>query len=199
MLPYFQLFWALWIVVIDNVVCFVANILYVSSEWRWGRKYITLYDEIAKQDAIEKILDANKDISQTVSLNNHTPSEDRQTMMSEEGTGDTWQELELNNPDATERGANKCCRGIAKFVKGLWHDLKMLPFIYWMVVAMIFCLSPILYTFTAFGPSYFEDKWDLSEVEAGNITSVLYATILLAPVAGFLMDRFGYRSVGTLL
>lgn len=157
MLPYFGLETALWIVVIFTGINIGANILYVLGEWWWAKKYIPAEYEKAHANKLAKEKEEKEERKKLLSIQ---------------------EPLEEKPPPP-----NKLKR-IGLFLKELWDDVKQLPFIYWMVVMMIFCLSPILYTFTAFGPLYFEAKWGLDPKEAGSITSVLYATILFAPFAG---------------
>lgn len=56
-------------------------------------------------------------------------------------------------------------------------------------------LSPLLYTFTAFGPLFLQEKYGYDSTDAGRVTSYLYAAILMSPVFGYLVDRFGHRSL----
>ena len=75
------------------------------------------------------------------------------------------------------------------------NGVKELPALYWLVIVMIALLSPILYTFTAFGPLLFMEKWHLTSEEAGSATSLLYVTIVLSPVTGALIDLTGHRTL----
>ena len=74
-------------------------------------------------------------------------------------------------------------------------SLASLSPLYWLVILMILLLSPILYTFTAFGPLEFQDRYHLTAVEAGSATSVLYVTIVFSPLAGYIIDTLGYRTL----
>ena len=73
--------------------------------------------------------------------------------------------------------------------------LTSLSPLYWLVILMILLLSPILYTFTAFGPLEFQDKYYLTPAQAGSATSVLYVTIIFSPLAGYVIDTVGYRTL----
>ena len=170
MLPFFSLEAALWIVVIFTVVNIIANLLYVLAECIWAKKYIPAEYEKVHAERMRVLQDEKQEKEKLLDIN--TPVEEK--------------------PPPPGK-----LKKVAIFLGTLWADVRELPFIYWMVVMMIFCLSPILYTFTAFGPLYFEAKWGLDPKEAGSITSVLYATILFAPIAGWFMDRFGFRFVKT--
>lgn len=79
--------------------------------------------------------------------------------------------------------------------KSMTDILSSFPTLFWLVLAMQSLLSPILYTFTAFGPLFFMQKYGISESEAGSATSVLYVTIIFAPIAGAVIDKIGYRSI----
>ena len=74
-------------------------------------------------------------------------------------------------------------------------SLAALSPLYWLVILMILLLSPILYTFTAFGPLEFQDRYGLSAADAGSATSVLYVTIVFSPLAGYIIDTLGYRTL----
>jgi MFS family permease len=51
------------------------------------------------------------------------------------------------------------------FVLEVGPALRSLPLLFWLVIAMASLLSPILYTYTAFGPSLLMERFGLSEVE----------------------------------
>jgi len=68
---------------------------------------------------------------------------------------------------------------------------------FWLLFLHTSCMSPILYTFTAFGPLYLQDNFATlqSSESAGDGISLLYLGIAFAPLSGFLIDRIGYRVV----
>jgi MFS family permease len=67
--------------------------------------------------------------------------------------------------------------------------------LFWLVILMQSCLSPILYTFTAFGPLYLQEKFHLTVEESGFATSLLYIAIVAAPIFGFIIDNYGKRAI----
>jgi MFS family permease len=75
-----------------------------------------------------------------------------------------------------------------------WQSVRSLPGLFWAVGSMHCLLSPILYSFTAFGPQFFAEKYGMNPEEAGFVTSLLYVSIILAPLFGVLIDRVGYRA-----
>jgi MFS family permease len=76
-----------------------------------------------------------------------------------------------------------------------WATLKSFPLLFWLVIGMHCLLSPILYSFSAFGPLFFMEKYGYTQEEAGFLTSILYIAIILAPLFGFVIDRVGYRCI----
>jgi len=78
---------------------------------------------------------------------------------------------------------------------GPLSTLRSLPLLFWLVLLMHCSLSPILYTFTAFGPQMIQQKYALGEEESGTMTSLLYMAFLLAPFLGYVVDRIGRRAL----
>jgi len=76
-----------------------------------------------------------------------------------------------------------------------WQNLRSLPLLFWLVLAMHCLLSPILYSFSAFGPMFFMEKYGMRQEDASFVTSILYLAIILAPVFGYAIDKFGYRCI----
>lgn len=76
-----------------------------------------------------------------------------------------------------------------------WMAVRALPPLFWLVALMQVLLSPILYSFSAFGPLFFMEKYGVSQEEAGLLTSLLYLAIILAPFIGLAIDRVGYRCI----
>lgn len=76
-----------------------------------------------------------------------------------------------------------------------WSTLRAMPTLFWLVIGMQCLLSPILYSFSVFGPQFFMEKYHLTQEEAGFLTSLLYVAIILAPVFGFAIDKVGYRCI----
>lgn len=86
-------------------------------------------------------------------------------------------------------------------IRNLTHHitvkLQSFSYTFWILLLHIFFTSPILYTFTAFGPLYLQETFELtkSPEAAGNATSLLYLAIGLAPIIGVIIDRIGHRSL----
>jgi MFS family permease len=76
-----------------------------------------------------------------------------------------------------------------------WQAMRSLPPLFWLCLTMHILLSPILYTFSAFGPSYFAEKLALSAEESAALTSLLYVAFVVAPFFGALIDRLGFRAM----
>jgi MFS family permease len=75
------------------------------------------------------------------------------------------------------------------------------PLLFWLLFLHISLMSPILYTFTAFGPLYLQDGFaSLRTSEAaGGAISLLYMGIAFAPLSGFIIDRLGHRALVQLI
>jgi MFS family permease len=79
---------------------------------------------------------------------------------------------------------------------GVLMVLKKFPAIFWLLLLHISLVSPILYTFTAFGPMYLQETFPStsSAKDAGDAISLLYMSIMAAPFTGMVIDYIGYRS-----
>ncbi len=188
MLPYFSLTLALIICAVDGCICYGANILYVLCEVKWGKRYILTMIENSKPRT------ANKDAEACATIGDDYDETD----VSMKDPSIQHADVSIGGDYTLDEIAAKhmimslsiqetrhsigwwLCYDLkqvaikfAKLLIDIWHDCKELPLTYWCVVGMIFCLSPILYTFTAFGPLYFQDKWNLSETEAGTLSPLL--------------------------
>ncbi len=69
--------------------------------------------------------------------------------------------------------------------------------IFWLQLGHVGLTSPVLWTFTAFGPLYLQESFPdtMSTQEAGDAISFLYLSILASPVMGILIDRIGKRAL----
>lgn len=77
----------------------------------------------------------------------------------------------------------------------IFTTLRQFPTLFWILLGHISLTSPILYTFTAFGTLYFEESFHVTSTEdAGEAVSLLYSSIMLAPLTGIVIDYVGYRS-----
>lgn len=79
------------------------------------------------------------------------------------------------------------------YVHSILSILSKFPYLFWLLLLHVGLVSPILYTFTAFGPLYLQDI-GINAIEAGNAISLLYLSIILSPVSGIIIDYVGYRS-----
>ena len=75
-----------------------------------------------------------------------------------------------------------------------WQRVRSFSVLFWLVLTMHCLLSPILYTFTAFGPVALMERYGCDEKQAGEWTSLLYVAIVLSPLCGALIDAVGYRA-----
>lgn len=77
-----------------------------------------------------------------------------------------------------------------------YHILQKFPVLFWLILLHVSLVSPILYTFTAFGPMYLQETFaaSLNAMEAGNAISLLYMSIVAAPFTGMVIDYIGHRS-----
>jgi MFS family permease len=77
-----------------------------------------------------------------------------------------------------------------------YATLSKFPALFWLILLHISLVSPILYTFTAFGPMYLQETFasSLDTLEAANAISLLYMSIVAAPFTGMIIDYVGYRS-----
>jgi hypothetical protein len=101
-----------------------------------------------------------------------------------------YDELELND-DVNNRRPNSTQN------RNPFAVLREFPFLFWLLMVHIMLISPILYTFTAFGPMYLQETFPShihSGVEAGSAISLLYMFIVTAPITGMIVDHIGHRS-----
>jgi MFS family permease len=77
-----------------------------------------------------------------------------------------------------------------------YRVLLKFPTLFWLILLHISLVSPILYTFTAFGPMYLQETFAATKTAtaAGEAISLLYMSIVAAPFTGMIIDRIGYRS-----
>ena len=75
------------------------------------------------------------------------------------------------------------------------------PILFWLLMLHICFLSPLLYTFTAFGPLYLEETFKSTSApqSAGDATSLLYMGMMAAPFTGYIIDNVGHRAFIQLL
>lgn len=81
------------------------------------------------------------------------------------------------------------------WIKDLFYSL---PLQFWLLWLHIGLMSPILYTFTAFGPLYLQENFESTATlrEAGDCISLLYLSIFFAPITGLVIDYVSpYRTM----
>eukprot|EP00010_Vexillifera_abyssalis_P004979 CAMPEP_0201560320 /NCGR_PEP_ID=MMETSP0173_2-20130828/78208_1 /ASSEMBLY_ACC=CAM_ASM_000268 /TAXON_ID=218659 /ORGANISM="Vexillifera sp., Strain DIVA3 564/2" /LENGTH=497 /DNA_ID=CAMNT_0047974765 /DNA_START=750 /DNA_END=2243 /DNA_ORIENTATION=- len=73
-------------------------------------------------------------------------------------------------------------------------DINALPIAFWLVCLVNVLVSGALWPFLALSPDFFAEKWHFSGIEAGVCAAVFsLAAIIIAPLSGALMDRWGHR------
>jgi hypothetical protein len=83
--------------------------------------------------------------------------------------------------------------------KTVGEDLQNLPFVYWLVVCMLFCVAPVLPAFTAFAPLLLQEKFGLGAIASSRAASLVYCVGAGAPFAAFLLAKLRVRSFVQLL
>ena len=179
---------ALWVTAAVCLLSFLANVVYVLLE-KGFPQYRPDYQLIADSDDEQQ-----DDTTGQVANGYHTAG-------SEQAAVDNGWRLQghshnVDDDDATDdEVVHMHSDSISPSPSGIFASVTSLPLLYWLIIVMILLLSPILYTFTAFGPLEFQAKWHLTAAESGAATSVLYVTIIFSPLAGYVIDTFGYRTL----
>ena len=179
---------ALWVTAAVCLLSFLANVVYVVLE-KGFPQYRPDYQHIAEQ------YDDSPDHAARPLVNGY------HTAGSEQAAVDSGWKLQgySHNVDddaaANDEIVHVHSDSLSPSPSGVLSSVTSLPLLYWLIILMILLLSPILYTFTAFGPLEFQAKWHLTAAESGAATSVLYVTIIFSPLAGYIIDTFGYRTL----
>ena len=72
----------------------------------------------------------------------------------------------------------------------IWNILKNPAFIYIAMLCLTFYAA--VFPFLAFAPDFFLNKFDMTDIQSGEITSLLpLGTLIFTPLFGFLIDRYG--------
>ena len=179
---------ALWVTAAVCLLSFVANIAYVLLE-KGFPQYRPDYQPVAENDD-----EYEDEESYGLSGNGyHTAGG------AHNGEGNGWKlqghSHNVEDSATEDEVVHVHSDSLAPFPSGVLASVTSLPLLYWLIILMILLLSPILYTFTAFGPLEFQAKWHLSPADSGAATSVLYVTIIFSPLAGYVIDRYGYRTL----
>eukprot|EP00298_Acanthocystis_sp_HF-20_P017204 c21693_g1_i6.p1 GENE.c21693_g1_i6~~c21693_g1_i6.p1 ORF type:complete len:491 (-),score=176.73 c21693_g1_i6:82-1509(-) len=79
---------------------------------------------------------------------------------------------------------------------GCWGHSRTFPIAFWLMVVICVTFSCAVFPFLDFGTPLIYEKWNLSAVEAGRTTSIVTMTsMILSPLFGWVLDRYGYRPV----
>ncbi|OQV17326.1 putative Major facilitator superfamily domain-containing protein 1 [Hypsibius exemplaris] len=76
---------------------------------------------------------------------------------------------------------------------GVVQRIKQLDGMFWCFVATIFFFYGTTNSFIANGPNFIATQYGFSEAAASIITGIVYDIALLAPLSGWLTDRYGNR------
>jgi MFS family permease len=77
-------------------------------------------------------------------------------------------------------------------------DVKRFNASYWYITALCVTFYSAIFPFTAFSTDFFVEKWDVSVVTGGRISSIIiFASMILAPILGRVVDKMGRR--GTMM
>ncbi|OQV13139.1 hypothetical protein BV898_12678 [Hypsibius exemplaris] len=75
----------------------------------------------------------------------------------------------------------------------IWRFIRQLDGTFWCVVLTVLLYYGTTLTFVANGPNFLAMRYGFSETRASIVTGFIYDIGLLAPLSGWLTDRFGYR------
>ena len=192
---------ALWVTAAVCLLSFVANVAYVVLEKgfpQYRPDHQQHYEHIPEHDDDDDMHQQHNSAGQLLN-GYHTAGASEQQAVVDDG----WRlqgHAHNVDDDATDEDEivhmhNTTTSTISPSPSSILSSVTSLPPLYWLIITMILLLSPILYTFTAFGPLEFQSKWGLSAADSGAVTSVLYVTIILSPAAGYVIDTFGYRTL----
>eukprot|EP00299_Pterocystis_sp_00344_P017598 c8818_g1_i1.p1 GENE.c8818_g1_i1~~c8818_g1_i1.p1 ORF type:complete len:494 (+),score=69.69 c8818_g1_i1:39-1484(+) len=77
---------------------------------------------------------------------------------------------------------------------GCWGDTRSFPGAFWLMVVICVTFSCSIFPFLDFATPLIYEKWNLSAVEAGRTVSIVtLASVVLSPIFGWMMDRYGCR------
>jgi MFS family permease len=77
-------------------------------------------------------------------------------------------------------------------------DIKRFNASYWFITALCVTFYSAIFPFTAFSTDFFVEKWNVSVVNGGRISSIIiFASMILAPILGRVVDKVGRR--GTMM
>lgn len=175
-----SLYWAQWITVVVCVTSLASNLIYNAIEG-----YYTEYlEELNKEETGPSTMEFMALAASNAETSN---------LCAAVKISSTYQSINQN--DTTGESSS----GLEG--SSLWSGIKdvlgSFSFLFWLVLIHIGLMSPILYTFTAFGPLYLMENFDSTQSleQAGDAISLLYMAIVAAPIAGMIIDRVGHRSL----
>jgi MFS family permease len=175
-----------WITVGVCVISLVANLIY--------NHYETIYDAYLDE------INVQKDVKQHVEYLDEKHHQENAYQYQTVSV-----DIEQTTPTTTSTTAPTTpssfsfTNTLANISTGLaesWYVLTRFPTLFWLLLIHIGLVSPILYTFTAFGPMYLQETFPstATATEAGNAISLLYMSIVAAPFTGIVIDWIGYRA-----
>ncbi|GAU87716.1 hypothetical protein RvY_00526 [Ramazzottius varieornatus] len=78
----------------------------------------------------------------------------------------------------------------------IWFSLQYFDAVYWLLVAILLFYEASVQPLIADGPLYFAGAYGYSEATASYLTGLIYDLCFLAPIVGWLTDRYGRRDYG---
>jgi nitrate/nitrite transporter NarK len=74
-------------------------------------------------------------------------------------------------------------------------DIKDFPLSFWLLGINCMVGSILIYCFNSIASNFFQERFEYSSIESGQIVSSIYITsIISCPVIGIIVDRFGRRA-----
>ena len=139
-----------WVCVGVSVLCILANLVY--------NYYEAIYESYLNE--VNEVKDENKlhQIHETPASNSHATNSNYQAVP-------TTTDIEHAQKLAVQAGESS-----KNVLVQSYHTLRRFPTIFWILLLHISLVSPILYTFTAFGPMYLQETFpsSISATEAGE-------------------------------
>ncbi|OQV11891.1 hypothetical protein BV898_13858 [Hypsibius exemplaris] len=85
--------------------------------------------------------------------------------------------------------------GLVREAKHTLHILRGFPYSLWIIVVSVFFFDATIYTFVVNGPNMLADRYHFTESRASYISGLVYYVEIIAPLFGYLCDRYGHRDV----
>ena len=162
---------ALWVTAAVCLLSFLANVGYILLEKTFPQ-YRSDYQRISEVD------DESPDDTSSPLVNGYHAAGSEQAAVDRgwrlQGHSHNVEDELVEDELVDDEVVHVHSDSISPSPSGVFGSVTSLPLLYWLIILMILLLSPILYTFTAFGPLEFQAKWHLTAAESGAATSVLY-------------------------